>query len=306
MAQEIDTEAYTTPFRFTPSNHRQPYPALSTDRPELSAKGKVIIISGGGSGIGAAAAKVWARAGASGITLLGRRANKLDEVAKELGSINKDTKVLTVPTDIVVEKDVQNAYGQVQKTFGRPADVLLHNVGFLEEAAPLGREDTGEWLKSLSINVIGFYLMVNGFIRAQPDPAEPIGTIISVSSGIAGITNPGSSAYSVSKLAEIKMGEFVHAEYPKLRSFTTMPGIVDTDMPSEQFRPYALDHVDLTGLLALYLAQPRADYLRGSIISVNWDVEEMEAHRDEIEQKKLLQMSWLPVLPIAGGKGIGA
>lgn len=83
-----------------------------------------------------------------------------------------------------------------------------------------------------------------------------------------------------------------------------MPGIVATEMPSEAFLPYALDHVDLTGMLSLYLVQTRADYLRGSTVSVNWDVEELEAHKDEILEKKLLKTSWLPVLPVGGGNGL--
>lgn len=84
-----------------------------------------------------------------------------------------------------------------------------------------------------------------------------------------------------------------------------MPGITVTEISSDAFLPYALDHVELTGMLALYLAQPRADYLRGGMISVTWDVEEMEAYREEIVEKKLLKLSWLPVLPLGGGKGLG-
>ena len=84
-----------------------------------------------------------------------------------------------------------------------------------------------------------------------------------------------------------------------------MPGIVATDMTPAAFRPFALDHVDLTGMLSLYLAQDRANYLKGSLVSVNWDVEELEEHKEEILAKGLLKISWLPVLPVGGGKGIG-
>jgi hypothetical protein len=45
--------------------------------------------------------------------------------------------------------------------------------------------------------------------------------------------------------------------------------------------------------------------ISGTIISVNWDITEMEAHKEEIEEKKLLKSSWLPVLPFGGGKGPG-
>jgi hypothetical protein len=86
-----------------------------------------------------------------------------------------------------------------------------------------------------------------------------------------------------------------------------MPGIVPTPMSASSpfWTPYAKDHVDLTGMLALYLVQsPRADYLRGGFVGVNWDVEEMERYKEEIVERKLLRTSWLPVLPFEGGKGL--
>jgi hypothetical protein len=88
--------------------------------------------------------------------------------------------------------------------------------------------------------------------------------------------------------------------------FTTFPGICRTSMILEFAKPYALDHFDLTGCLALYLSQPRADYLRGGIVSVNWDVAEMEKEKHRLVGSKMLKTSWLPALPLEGGKGLGA
>jgi hypothetical protein len=68
------------------------------------------------------------------------------------------------------------------------------------------------------------------------------------------------------------------------------------------FDMYAIDEAEQTGALALYLASSRADYLKGSLTSVNWDLEEMEAHKDEIEQG-LLKVKWVSVLPTSGGSG---
>ena len=68
--------------------------------------------------------------------------------------------------------------------------------------------------------------------------------------------------------------------------------------------PWGLDHVDLLGILSLYLAQPRADHLKGSFVSVNWDVEEMGAVKAELVEKGSLKTSWLPILPVSGGKGL--
>jgi hypothetical protein len=68
------------------------------------------------------------------------------------------------------------------------------------------------------------------------------------------------------------------------------------------FDMYAIDEAEQTGALALYLASSRADYLKGSLTSVNWDLEEMEARKEDIEQG-LLKIKWVPVLPTGGGTG---
>lgn len=92
-------------------------------------------------------------------------------------------------------------------------------------------------------------------------------------------------------------------EYPTLRSFTLLPGIVHTSMIIRENQIYGQDHVDLTGMMSLYLSTPRANYLRGGLASVNWDIEEMEAHKDEIVRENLLKIKWVPILPASGGAG---
>lgn len=94
------------------------------------------------------------------------------------------------------------------------------------------------------------------------------------------------------------------AEYPNLRVFTTLPGIVATEMIADAFKPFAKDDPKMLGMLATYLASPKAEYLRGQLVSVNWDIKEMENYKDDIEKKGLLKMSWVPVLPISGGEGL--
>lgn len=93
-------------------------------------------------------------------------------------------------------------------------------------------------------------------------------------------------------------------EYPTLRAFSLFPGIVQTNLLEDQFLKYGHDHVDMTGMLSLYLSTPRADYLKGGLSSINWDVEEMEAHKDEITSQRLLNIKWVPILPASGGQGL--
>ncbi len=56
MAQPVDPDSFTTPFLLTKTGHRDPYPAILPDKPENSQNGKIVIITGGGSGIGAVGA----------------------------------------------------------------------------------------------------------------------------------------------------------------------------------------------------------------------------------------------------------
>lgn len=161
------------------------------------------------------------------------------------------------------------------------------------------------------VNLKGSYILAHYFIAT----CGGTGTIINLVSMGASFTVPGISAYSGSKLAVIKLDEYLDAEKPDLRVFSVHPGIVATTdtkrgMVVDAFTPFAHDTGLQTGGLSLYLATPRADHLRGGFISVNCesplysmicddmltlagDVEEMETHKKEISEKKLLKLSFL-------------
>jgi hypothetical protein len=94
--------------------------------------------------------------------------------------------------------------------------------------------------------------------------------------------------------------EFLHSEQPDIRCFSLFPGLVATDMPPKQYLEYALDDAMLSGGMTLFLSTRRAEWLRGGMVSVNWDLEEMEAHREEVEEKGLVR---LRVVERGFGKG---
>lgn len=277
---------------------------LSPEKKENSQKGKIVVITGGGTGIGAAAASVWVRAGATGVVIAGRRKEKLDETVRRLVEQNKGTtKILAVLTDITVEREVENLFQEVNNAFGRPADVVIANAGQLSEPKLVAEQPVSAWWKVYEINVLGLHNTVVNWIRSQPDAENPVGTLISVNSGLTGMVEPGYAVYSTSKLAAHRYMEYVGAEYPKIRSFSLLPGVVNTDLSNKTgFVDYAQDEAEQTGALALYLASSRADYLTGSLTSVNWDLDEMEAHKEDIK-KGLLQIKWVPILPVSGGSG---
>ena len=152
-----------------------------------------------------------------------RRVDLLEKVAAELKEINPSSKILAVKVDITSEEDVKNLFDSVQKTFGRPADVLLNNAGYLKDDQLIGETAPNEWWTTIvslvspqkrtfannhkDINLKGAYIMTHYYIQSHPNPKKPTGTIITVSSGRAGLTNVGGSAYNISKSAEQKLNE---------------------------------------------------------------------------------------------------
>jgi NAD(P)-dependent dehydrogenase (short-subunit alcohol dehydrogenase family) len=93
-----------------------------------------------------AAAQVWVRAGATGVVIAGRRKEVLDETVRSLESFNKGTtKILGIPTDITIEHDVENLFQQVNKAFGRPADVVIANAAVAIDLAPIAETKASAW-----------------------------------------------------------------------------------------------------------------------------------------------------------------
>jgi NADP-dependent 3-hydroxy acid dehydrogenase YdfG len=80
------------------------------------------------------------------VVIAGRRQEKLDEVIASTHEYNKgSTKVMSVRTDVKVESDVNNLFQTVKTTFGRPADVVYANAGWVSELIPSAEESVETW-----------------------------------------------------------------------------------------------------------------------------------------------------------------
>ncbi|MCI1902995.1 MAG: SDR family oxidoreductase [Enterococcaceae bacterium] len=117
-------------------------------------EGKVAVITGASSGLGADAARAYAANGAD-VALFARRADRLEAVAKEIEKMGR--KALAVPCDVMDEKAVAAGVQKVIDTYGK-IDILLNNAGI---AIPGGVEDLTEeaWDKGMNINVKGPFFM---------------------------------------------------------------------------------------------------------------------------------------------------
>ncbi|KAI1174694.1 NAD(P)-binding protein [Nemania sp. FL0916] len=282
-----DLDAVTWPYQLTKVVHRDMYPAVEPSNPDLAANGKTVLITGVSGGVGKAIAKAWAIAGAAGIVLTGRKIDVLNDVAADLQAVRSDVKVLAHPADLRSEDSVKQLWAQAETAVGR-IDVLINDAGTMNYA-PIGGIEPSQWWNDFEVNVKGPYLMSHFFVGQ----AGGKGTIINIGTGAAGSSFPNMSSYISSKLAQIKMMEILHIEHPGIRVFTLFPGLLKTAMTAKDFLPFARDDPMLTGGMSLFLCTDRADWLRGGIMSVNWDIQEMEDHKEEILREGRNKLSFV-------------
>ncbi|RDW89014.1 hypothetical protein BP6252_01046 [Coleophoma cylindrospora] len=134
---------------YTQTYHKESYPAISPTRPELSTAGKVVFITGGGSGIGPRIAHAFATAGSTEISILGRTASSLFDTKKEIEAAHAGTKVHTSVADILDASAVEAAFAGVEKEFGKKVDICVSNAGYLPDNETIADGDIDEWFKGM-------------------------------------------------------------------------------------------------------------------------------------------------------------
>ncbi|TAQ83585.1 hypothetical protein B7494_g8090 [Chlorociboria aeruginascens] len=266
--------------------HTEPYPSISLTRPELSAHGKVILVTGGGTGIGAAVAKSFAQAGAAAIGLIGRREHLLASSAAAISSLHPDTKVDYVAADLTDKNATISAFKQLSSSLGK-IDVFVSNAGFLSKPSPLLESDDDDWWRGFEINVKGSFNAIKAFLPvAGPNPV-----LLSINTGVATLpTIKGFSSYAASKIASAKLHEYLSVECPDVHVVNVHPGVVETDMSVKSGFSGPKDSSDLTGAFVVWLASPEAKFLKGKFAWINWDVDELIARAKEIEEPEQLEL----------------
>lgn len=162
----------------------------------LPLAGKVAIVTGGGTGIGRAAALAYARAGAR-VVVAGRRAAELqhvvDEIHRQASQIPAlpGSQALALPTDVSCEVQVQALVARTREHFGR-VDVAFNNAGVLGHFAPITQQSAADFDEVIATNLKGVWLCAKYQIEAFLDQGEG-GAIINTSSWLAHGALAGSS-----------------------------------------------------------------------------------------------------------------
>lgn len=187
--------------------------------------GKVVLITGGSTGIGAEVARLLASRGAQ-IAIAARRKDKIDEVAAHIVSEGGTARGYAL--DVTRKSEVEAVVQAVVTDFGR-LDVLINNAGLMP-IRPMSEVNTDEWDAMIDVNLKG---TLYGIAAALPRfLAQESGHIINLSS-VAGIKvfAPGGTVYSGTKFAVSAISEGLRQEVgDKIRVTSIEPGAVDSDL----------------------------------------------------------------------------
>ncbi|KAI1346832.1 putative short-chain type dehydrogenase [Xylaria sp. FL0043] len=270
--------------------HNDTYPAIDSAKADLS--GKAVFISGATRGIGRSISVSFAKAGASMIAISGRSdlSGTAQAIKKAAASVGKpEPKVLDLKLNVVDKDSVDAAAAEIKKTFGR-IDVVVNNAAAGPVSVPIAETDPEEWWNTMAVNLKGPYLVMRALIPLMLETGG-LSTFVTVSSVGALLRSPGLSAYQTSKLAVLRLTEFLHAEYSAkgILAFSIHPGNVPTDMTSgpDGKVPEELAHIfvetpELAADSIVYLTKEKRDWLGGRYVNVTWDLPELMSKKDEI------------------------
>jgi NAD(P)-dependent dehydrogenase (short-subunit alcohol dehydrogenase family) len=161
-----------------------------------SGQGKVAIVTGGGSGIGKAAALALLRGGWR-VAVAGRRSEVLGEMVATCGSPEC---ALAVPTDVTDSASVQRLFEKTVESFGR-VDLLFNNAGMGLSAAPLEDVTVEDWKRVVDTNLNGMFYGIQQAFRVMKAQQPMGGRIINNGSISAHAPRPHSIAYTATKHA---------------------------------------------------------------------------------------------------------
>lgn len=239
--------------------------------------GKVIVITGGGSGIGAASAKAFAAEGAS-VVVAGRTLAKVEAVAEHITA--NGGKALAVACDVGRSADVEQMIAVTLEHYGR-LDVLYNNAGISPSGAA-GDITEDEWDTCMDVNLKGVFL---GAKFAIPHMQSAGGGVILTTAGTFGLRPAkNKAAYSAAKAGAINLTKSIALDYARdnIRANVIAPGVVETPLlqgaeADADFQQFLDQYQPLRGLtqpeevaeLAVYLASDAAKMITGQVFVID-------------------------------------
>lgn len=194
--------------------------------------GKIAVVTGASSGLGRDAALAYAKEGAN-VCLLARRAEKIEDLAKEIESLG--VKAIAIKCDVTKEEEIKTAVEAIINRFGR-IDILLNNAGIAVRGGvdTLSEED---WDKSMDTNVKGIYLVSKYVIPIMKN--QNYGKVVNISSINALLADKSDifirHSYNASKAAVLGLSKGMAASYAKfgITVNSICPGLFESEMTED-------------------------------------------------------------------------
>ena len=242
----------------------------------ISLSGKVAIVAGAGRGIGAAAARGLANAGAT-VVLAARTGNEIETLEGEIKKSGGTA--LAIPTDVTDERQVAELVNRTVATFGR-LDVAFNNAGSGHMPRPLAEFALADFQQTITNNLVGMFLAMKYEIPAML--ASGGGAIVNMSStaGLQGA--PGMGPYSSAKHGVIGLTKAAALDYGKsnIRVNAIAPGpIVNEQMsrlPEDRLQQIArfiplgrLGRTEEVARAAVWLCSDDASFITGAVLSID-------------------------------------
>lgn len=244
-------------------------PKLYQARPDLLAD-RVILVTGAGDGIGAAAAKAFAAHGAT-VILLGRTIRKLEKVYDEIEQAgHRQPAIFPMNLEGAAPKDYEELADTLEKEFGR-LDGLLHNAAMAGTLTPLGQYDVEQWSRVMQVNLNAPFLMTAALLdllKASSDASVVFTTAGVARQGKAYWGAYGASLAACENLMQIWADELETNTAVRVNSID--PGAVRTSMRQRTYPgedPNRLPRPDAVMAAYLYLMGPDSRGVTGQPIN---------------------------------------
>ncbi len=202
--------------------------------------GKIVAVTGGGTGIGAAISKVLAEAGCR-VTVGGRRQEPLDRLA---ASVDCEHKIRTHAIDVADAQSIKSFFADVHENVGE-VDILVNSAGINIQKRTMAEMIPEDWDRVMQINATGAYRCILEVLPAMC--ARKDGLVINISS-VAGkrAISLGGVVYCASKFAMTALGTAISNEVRQegVRVTNVYPGEVNTPILDNRPTPVSQEHKD--------------------------------------------------------------
>lgn len=193
----------------------------------LDFKDKVVLVTGGATGIGLATALAFGRRGAR-LVIAGRRRDEGEKAVAALAETGASARFIA--TDVTRPEGLESLHHTILETYDR-LDVAFNNAGYQEPRAPLAEQDSALYDRVFDTNVRSVYLSLQHQVQIMTRQG---GGAIVVNASVSGMRNPnpGLALYSASKAAVLSLTRSAAMEYAQagVRINAVAPGRVVTDM----------------------------------------------------------------------------